>query len=312
MIRYIFKRILWMLPITLGVAFIVFFIVSSTPGDIPRIILGSDAPASAVEQLRLEMGLDKPILTRFALYIVGVVKGDFGTSYRSGTPVWPQIAERFPVSLKLCLCAMTFAVAIGIPLGIISAVKQYSILDNICTVVALFFAAVPPFWFGLMLIFLFALNLGWFPTGGLSTPTSYVLPTLTVGVPAAAELMRLTRTTMLESIRADFVRTARAKGISERQVVFKHALKNSLLPIITQIGMTFGVLFGATAMSETVYVIPGLGTLILNAVKSKDVPLTTGAILWLSVTFSIIMLVVDLLYAYIDPRIKAKYQNTGK
>lgn len=309
MSRYIFKRILWMIPVLVSVTFIVFLIVNLTPGDIARTILGSEAPQSAVDELRKEMLLDQPIITRFFVYIGNILKGDFGTSYRSGTAVLPQIAERFPVSLKLNICAMTFAVVVGIPLGVISATKQYSILDNICTFIGLFFAAVPPFWFGLMLMYFFSLLLGWLPTNGLNTPASYVLPTLTVGVPAAAELMRLTRSSMLESTRADFVRTARSKGIPERQVIRRHSLKNSLLPIITQIGMTFGVLFGNCAISETVFVIPGCGTLILNAVKSKDVPMTTGAILWLSVAFCIIMLIVDLIYAYVDPRIKAKYKG---
>ncbi len=312
MYRYILRRILLMIPVLLSVAFIVFLIVNLTPGDIARTILGGEAPQSAVDQLRHDMYLDQPIINRFFIYIRDILKGDFGISYRSGTEVLPQVAERFPVSLKLSLCAITFAIIAGVPLGILSAIKQYSILDNICTVTGLFFAAVPPFWFGLMLIYFFSLQLGWLPTGGLSSVKSYVLPTLTVGIPAAAGLMRLTRSSMLETIRADYVRTARSKGLPERRVIVRHALKNALLPIITQIGMTFGIMFGNCAMSETVYVIPGCGTLILNAVKSKDVPLTTGAILWLSMAFCCIMLVVDLLYAFVDPRIKAKYKGTAR
>jgi len=300
-----------MIPILLLVTFIVFTIVNLTPGDIARTILGSEAPQSAVDQLRKQMQLDEPMLLRYVNYIRDIVfNGDFGTSYRSGISVFPEVAQRFPVSLRLSVLAMAFAVCVGIPLGIIAATKQNSIIDNICSVSALFFAAVPPFWFGLMLIFIFSLQLGWFPTNGLDKPSSYILPILTIGTPAAAELMRLTRSSMLETIRADYVRTARAKGISENQVIIKHSLKNALLPIITQIGMTFGVMFGNCAMSEIVFVIPGTGTLILNAVNSKDVPMTTGTILWLSVTFCIIMLVVDLIYAFIDPRIKARYKST--
>lgn len=311
--RYIFKRILQMIPVLLLVSFIVFSIVNLTPGDIARTILGSEAPESAVEQLREEMGLDKPILIRFFMYVKDIVlKGDFGTSYRSGSAVLPQILTRFPVSLRISVCAMAFAILVGIPLGVTAAVKQYSIIDNLCTVIGLFFASIPPFWFGLMLILTFSINLQWLPPNGIDTPAGYVLPTITIGVPAAAKLMRITRSSMLETIRADYVRTARAKGLSETRVIIDHALKNALLPIITQVGMQFGLMFGECAMSETVFVINGCGTLILTAVKSKDVPLATGTILWLSIVFCIVMLIVDILYAIVDPRIKAKYKSTKK
>ena len=310
MYRYVLKRLIQMIPVLLLVSLIVYSIVNLTPGDIARTILGAEAPESAVEQLREEMGLDKPMIVRFFLYIKNVIlKGDFGTSYRTGSAVLPQVFARFPVSLRLSIFAMTFAVLVGIPLGIIAAIKQYSIIDNLCTVVGLFFASIPTFWFGLMLMLTFSLHLGLLPPNGIDTAAGYVLPTITIGVPAAAKLMRMTRSSMLETIRADYVRTARAKGLSETRVIIDHALKNALLPIITQVGMQFGLMFGECAMSETVFVIPGCGTLILNAVKSKDVPLTTGTILWLSLVFCIIMLIVDILYAIVDPRIKAKYKN---
>src|SRR5450830_1721629 len=298
MLRYVLKRLALMVPILLIVTLIVFVIANLMPGDIARTMLGGDAPQSAVDQLRHEMHLDQPLLNRFVTYVANMLKGDFGTSYRSKMAVLPQVMQRFPVSLKLSLCAITFAAIVGIRLGVIVAIKQYSILDNICTVIALFFAAIPPFWFGLMLIFFFSLKLGWFPTNGLNTAANYVLPTLTMGIPTAAVVMRLTRSSMLETTRADYVRTARSKGLTEPQVIVQHALKNALLPIITQVGMSFGIMFGNCAMTESVFVIPGCGLLILNAVKSKDVPLLMGSILVLSFTFCAIMLIVDLLYAF--------------
>jgi peptide/nickel transport system permease protein len=302
-----------MIPVLLSVTFFVFIIVNLTPGDIARTILGAEAPQSAVETLRDKMGLNESLIKRYFMYVRDILlKGDFGNSYRSATAVLPQVAQRFPVSFRLSLCAITFAVLVGIPLGVISAIRQYSLMDNIFTVIGLFFASVPPFWFGLMLIYFFSIRLGLLPPNGLNTAFSYILPTLTIGIPAAARLMRLTRSSMLETVRADYVRTARAKGLPERRVIVRHALKNALLPIITQVGMNFGLLFGECAISETVFVIPGCGTLILTAVKSKDVPLTTGTILWLSVTFCIVMLIVDLLYAFVDPRIKAKYKGMAR
>lgn len=307
--RYILRRVLMMIPVLLGVTFIVFSIMNITPGDVASLILGPEAPLEAKQQLTIELGLDKPFLQRYVTYIVNALQGDFGRSYRTNRPVFEEVFSRFPTTLKLAILGIVTAAIFGVTIGVLSAVKQYSILDMVSTVFAMFMAVVPVFWLGLMMILLFSLKLRWLPSNGIGSPAHYIMPTISLAVPAAAEIMRLTRSTMLETIRQDYIRTARAKGAKEGTVIFKHALRNALLPVITATGISFGMLLGGTVIAEAVYVIPGLGTLIINAIRTKDIPQVMASILWLSLVFCIIMLIVDLLYAFIDPRIKAKYIN---
>lgn len=307
MYKYILKRLLIVIPVLLGVTFIVFGIMYITPGDPVTLILGQDATKEAQEELRQELGLDQPFLKRYVSFITNALKGDFGNSYRTGRPVFKEIFFRFPTTFKLAVFSIILATMIGVPLGILSAVKQYSTLDIISSVSAMFLAAIPGFWLGLMMILLFSLKLGWLPSNGIDSLSSYILPTVSLALPSAAQILRLTRSAMLEAIRQDYIRTARAKGATEKVVIWKHALKNALLPVVTIIGMHFGVLLGGTVIAETVYAIPGLGTLVVTAIRMKDTPQVIAVVMLLSTLFCFIMLSIDILYAYIDPRIKARY-----
>ena len=307
--KYVVKRLLLLIPVILGVAFIIFSIMALTPSSPGRLILGIQASEEDVAQKNHELGYDRPFLVRFAAYVVDGLKGDFGKSYLTERPVVEEIAKRFPTTLKLAVLSVITSILIGVPLGVLSAVKQYSALDLITTVTAMFMAAVPGFWLGLMMMLLFGLRLGLLPISGIGSAAHYVLPTLTLAIPSSAALMRLTRSTMLETIRQDYIRTARAKGVKEGSVIFRHALKNALLPLITSVGMHFGGLLGGTVLIESVFSVPGLGTKMLEAIRNKDVPMVTGCTIFLAVLFCLIMLLVDLLYAYVDPRVKAQYSK---
>lgn len=309
MIKYVVKRLLLLIPVILGVLLIVFSIMNLTPSSPGRLILGIQASEEDVAKLDHDLGYDKPFAVRFTDYVVNALKGDFGKSYRTSRPVAEEINNRFPTTLRLAILAVITSVLIGVPLGVLSAVKQYSFLDLISTVTALFMASVPGFWLGLMMMLLFSLKLGWTPVSGAESWSSYILPTLTLAIPSSASLLRLTRSTMLETIRQDYIRTARAKGVKEGHVIFRHALKNALLPLITSVGMHFGGLLGGTVLIESVFSFPGLGSKMLSAIRDKDVPMVTGCTVFLAVLFCLIMLVVDLLYAYVDPRVKARYSK---
>ena len=302
-----------MIPVLLGVSFLVFTILSLTPGDPGTIILGITAKPEDIAALNAEFGYDQPFLVRYFNYIGDIIfHFDLGTSYATRQPVIDSILARFPNTFTLAVLSMCLSSAIGISLGIFSAVRQYSVMDSVCVVVALIFASMPGFWLGLMLLILFSLKLGWLPSFGASTPLHFVLPTLTVGLSSAAGLMRMTRASMLETMRQEYVRTARAKGASQKRVIWKHALKNALIPVVTSLGGGFGASLGGAIIAETVFAMPGMGTLMTTAIRQKDVPMVMGATLFLAVLCSLIVLIVDVLYAFIDPRIKAKYQNGGK
>lgn len=307
MYKYVLKRLLLLIPIILGITFIVFSIMSLTPGDPGMLILGTSAPQEAIDKLNHELGYDKPFLARYAGYVKNALMGDFGKSYRTNKPVFKEIFARFPTTLTLAVLGVLTSVIIGIPIGILSAVKQYSKLDIISTTAAMLMVSVPGFWLGLMLIILFSLKLGWLPSNGIDTISALILPTITLALPSAANIIRMTRSTMLETIRQDYIRTARSKGAVERTIIWKHALRNALLPVITVIGMDFGALLGGTILIESIYSIPGLGMLMLTAIRMKDIPQVMAAVIFLASMFSVIMLMVDLIYAYIDPRLKSQY-----
>jgi len=307
--RYVIKRILICIPTLLVITFIIFSIMELTPGDATRSILGQDATEESMQELALQMGLDKPFIVRYGNYIIDLVHGEMGVSYRSDQPVFGEIVNRFPTTLKLAVGSMLIAIIIGVLLGVLAAVKQYSVMDFFGTAFAMLLASVPYFWLGLMLILLFALKLGLLPSMGNSTWVHFILPSITVCVGTTASILRLTRTTMLETIRQDYIRTARSKGQNERKVIFKHALKNALLPVLTVAGIEFGNLLGGAVVVESVFSLNGVGCLLLDAIKFKDTPLVMGCAIFLAFFFMLIMLAVDILYAYIDPRIKARYQK---
>lgn len=307
--KYVIKRLLMLIPVILGVSFLVFFIMSMSPGDPARTILGESAPQESVDALREELGLNDPVIVQYVNYMKDLLHGDLGESYKSGRPVFGEIVSRFPATLKLAFWGMVFAVVLSIPIGIISATKQYSLMDSISMVFALLGVATPNFWLGLMLIIGFSLNLRWFPSGGMEAGwRSLVLPVITLGTGCMANITRTTRSSMLEVIRQDYIRTAKAKGVSRNKVINKHALKNALIPVVTVIGLQFGSLLGGAVLTEAVFSWPGVGTFLVNSIKAKDTPAVLGCVIVFSICFSIVNLCVDLLYAYIDPRIKSKYK----
>ena len=306
--KYVVKRILMTIPVLLGAVFLVFAIMQLTPGDPGTLILGITAKPEDIAALNHRLGADLPFFEQFFNYLKGIVLHfDFGSSYRSGKPVFDSILSRFPTTFRLALFTMLLSSLIGISLGIVSAVKQYSWLDNLLTTLAMFFSAMPGFWLGLMLMVLFSLKLRWLPFGGVDSWKSYVLPVITLSLGAAASQMRLTRSTMLETIRQDYIRTANAKGASETSVVWKHALKNALMPVVTVIGVDFGYLMGGTVLVETVFSMSGIGTLMITSIRNQDVPQIQGTILFLAVCICATMLAVDIVYAFIDPRVKLRY-----
>lgn len=308
--KYVIKRILLTIPVLLGAIFLVFSIMYLTPGDPGTLILGITATQDEIDALNHSLGADLPFFEQFFNYLKDIfLHFDFGTSYRSGKPVFDSILARFPTTFKVALFSILLSSILGITLGIISAVKQYSWIDNILTTLAMFFSAMPGFWLGLMLMIIFALKLRWLPFGGIDTWKGYILPVITLSLGGAAGQMRLTRSTMLETIRQDYIRTARSKGVPEKIVIVKHALRNALLPVVTSMGMNFGASLGGAVIVETVFGVPGLGMLIVDSIRQKDTPMVMAATLFLATLFCFVMLGVDILYAYIDPRIKAKYRS---
>ena len=306
--KYILRRFALLIPVIIGVTFIVFTLMFITPGDPAKIILGESAPAASVKQLRDEMGLNKPFLVQYGTYLKNlVVHQDIGKSYVTKRPVLKEIADCFPATFKLASLSMIFAIAIGIPIGIISAVKQYSWFDTFSMIFALIGISMPVFWMGILLILLFAVQLHWLPASGFSSINHMILPAITLGAQSVAIITRMTRSSMLEVIRQDYIRTVRAKGQKESVVVLRHALGNALIPIITIVGLQFGGLLGGAVLTESIFSIPGVGRLMVDAIKMRDFPVVQGGVLFIAITFSIVNLLVDLLYAYVDPRIKSQY-----
>ncbi|MGL4652422.1 MAG: nickel ABC transporter permease [Cetobacterium sp.] len=306
--KYILKRILLLIPVLLGVSFLVFTIMSFTPGDPAQLILGESAPREAVAQLRAEMGLNDSFIVQYIRFVRNAVVGNFGQSYTTGREVFGEIFSRFPNTLILAVLGIIIAICIGIPLGIISATRQYTLIDSVSMIGALLGVSMPVFWLGLMLILTFSVNLRWLPSGGFDGLKSLILPSLTLGVGSAAIITRMTRSSMLEVVRQDYIRTARAKGVAEKVVINKHALKNALIPVITVVGLQFGGLLGGAVLTESVYSWPGVGRMMVDAIRQKDTPTVLAAVIFLAVTFSIVNLAVDILYAYVDPRIKSQYK----
>lgn len=308
MIRYIFKRLLMLIPVMLGVTFLVYFIISLTPGDPAAIILGNGATQESIQELREEMGLNEPVIVQYGSYMKGLLTGDMGTSYSTGKKVLGEVSQRFPNTFKLTFSAIFLAILISIPIGVISATRQYSIFDNVGMIIALVGISMPSFWTGLIFIIIFALNLGWFPSSGMSGLNSLVLPSLTLAVAATAGITRTMRSSMLEVIRQDYINTAKAKGVSKYNTIKKHALKNALIPAITVIGLQFGVLLGGAVLTETVFSWPGIGRLMVESIQRKDTPMVLGCVIVFAVAFSVVNLIVDILYAFIDPRIRSEYR----
>lgn len=310
MIRYVVKRFLMLIPLVLCITFVVYGLMSLAPGDPATIMLPSNAPQEQKDALNHALGYDRPFLIKYADFVYNLIfKFDFGISYRTQQPIINEFQTRLPISITLAFTSLSLAAVIGIPLGVLSAVKQYSLLDTIPSVMALVLSAVPSFWFGMMMIYFLAYKLGLFPSYGMGGIEHWVLPTLTIAVVYAAEILRYTRSSMLETIRADYVRTARAKGVAERTVIWKHAMKNGLLPVVTLLGSSFGAQIGGAIVTENLYNLPGLGTLTLLSINMRDTPTVVATSVIFATLYNVILILVDLMYAFIDPRIKAKYSR---
>lgn len=302
-----------MIPVLLGVLFLVFTMNEISPGDPAAMIAGDAASVEVVEQIREDLGLNKPLPVRFFNYTKNLVlHGDLGTSYKTKRPVLDEVMDRLPTTILLSLTSAAFAVFLSIPIGIISAIKQNTWIDNLLMVLALIGVAMPAFWQGLMTIILFSVKLGWFPSYGFTTPAHWFMPVLTIGTGAMASLVRITRSSMLEVIRQDYIRTARAKGQTERKVIISHALRNSMIPIITAIAIQLGSMLGGAIVTETVFAIPGIGMLMIQSIKARDYTTIQGAVVVIAVMFSLLNLVVDIIYTFVDPRLKSIYQTKRK
>jgi peptide/nickel transport system permease protein len=313
MLRYIMKRILWMVPVVIGVICIVFILSVITPGDPVSTLIGSDATPEAYAAMRAQLGLDKPVYVQFANYIIKIVtKGDLGKSYATNQPVMTEILDRFPVTLKLTLASVIVSLILSIPLGLISAVKRYSWIDNASMAISLLGVSIPQFWFGLLTLLLFAVQLRWLPASGVNGIAGWVLPVAMIGVGNMGNFARTTRASMLEVIQQDYMRTARAKGQTEAAVIIKHGLRNALIPIVANVGNVLGISLGGAVIAENIFSIAGVGKYMLDAINARNWPSVQGGIILLAIAFSIIMLGMDLLYAAIDPRLKSEFRARGK
>ncbi len=304
MTTYIARRLLTILPTLLGVLLAVFLMVRLAPGDPAQLLAGEFATPETLADIRQRFGLDQPWYVQLGLYAVNVAKGDLGQSVRTRKPVAYELSQYFPNTLRLTLGAMLVALLIGIPAGIIAAIRPGTVFDLLAMLGALIGVSMPVFWFGLMAILIFSVQLGWFPVAGMGTLWHLVLPAITLGTGTAAILARMTRSAMLEVLSQDYIRTARAKGVAGRVVVFKHALRNALIPVVTITGLQFGGLLEGAVITETVFAWPGIGQLLVGSILARDYPVVQGAVLLIAVAFILINLVVDLLYGAIDPRIR--------
>jgi peptide/nickel transport system permease protein len=309
---YLLRRLVSLVPVLFIVGVTAFFLMQLIPGDPATVLLGPDAPDHEVEALRIELGLDRPVILQFFSWLGRVLQGDLGDSYYLGRGVTESIVMRMPATLQLAFAALVIAIAVGMPLGILAAVKQGSWIDRVVMIFAMVGISAPSFWIGLNFILVFSVTLRWFPTGGY-VPLSedfiegvrhLVLPALALGINQAALIARMTRSSVLDVLRQDYVRTARSKGVSERRVIWRHMLKNAMNPVLTVIGISFGVLMSGTVIVETVFTYPGLGRLVVLAVQRRDYPLVQGVLLLAAALYMLINLIVDLLYVVFDPRIQ--------
>jgi peptide/nickel transport system permease protein len=307
--QYIARRLILTIPVVIGVSIIVFSIIRMIPGDPARAIAGVQATPEFIQQVRVRYALDRPMHVQYGLFVSGLVRGDLGQSTFSGRPVTTEIRERFPRTLTLASISLLIATVVGVSAGIVSATRRNSVFDNVSMLVALVGVAAPVFWLALMLQLLFSVQLRLLPATGLGTWRHLVLPSITLGMASAALMARITRSSMLDVLKQEYITTARAKGLSERVIIYKHALKNALIPVVTVLGLQFGILLGGAVLTETVFAWPGVGRLLVDAILRRDYPIVQGTVLLLAFLFVLINLVVDVVYAFLDPRIH--YQSGG-
>ncbi|GHV36150.1 peptide ABC transporter permease [Synergistales bacterium] len=307
MARFIFNRLISMIFVLLATLVIIFTLMYFVPGDPAISLLGESATIEAVKDIHTKLGLDDPYLVRLGRCLWDFVRADFGISYRSKTPVFGEIMARYPTTLKLTLGSTILGILIGVSAGIVSAVKQYSIFDRVFTTISLFGASAPSFWLAMVLVLIFSLWLGWLPATGSYELKYWLLPVFTMGLQCSAFIMRMTRSSMLEVIRQDYVRTARAKGQTEMKIIINHALRNALIPILTVTGMRLCGLLGGSVLVETVFALPGIGKYILDSVSFQDYPVVQGGVMWICFNCVVITFIIDMLYGAVDPRIRSMY-----
>jgi len=305
MARFYLQRFLSLIAVLAGTMVLVFVILHLTPGDPARALAGNrPVSAETYQRLRAELGLDEPLTVQFAKFAGGVLRGDFGKSHFTKRPVLLDVADRFPITLRLMIGAMLVAVVVGIPIGVVSAARYGSTLDFIAMSVSTLGVSMPGFWVGLMLILLFSVQLGWLPVAGVGGVRYYILPSIALGTSSAAVIARLMRSSMVDALRTDYVRTARAKGVKESRVLLVHAMRNAFIPVLTVLGLQVGGLLAGAVVIETVFALPGLGRLLVQAVSSRDYPLVQGMALIIAAVYVTVNFVVDLLYSFVNPRIR--------
>lgn len=303
--KYIIKRLLMTIPVVLGVMLIVFFFQTVSPDDPVLQILGSGSTTEDREAKREELGLNDPMLVQFGRYVFGFfTRGDLGTSYKSSQPVTQELLSRFPVTLRLAFISVGIGILIGVPLGVIAAVKQYTATDSVVVTFSVLMESMPNFWFALMMISVFSIKLRILPSMFNGSPQSWIMPIICVAVSSMAQIIRVTRSSMLETIRQDYIRTARAKGQVEYKIVINHVLRNSLIPILTSVGNTIGMQLGGALIVESVFGMPGIGKYAVDAITARNYPSVLGSVVVLAITFTIVNLAIDLLYAVVDPKVK--------
>jgi peptide/nickel transport system permease protein len=303
-VRYLIRRILLTIPVLIGVATLVFALIHLVPGDPAQSMLGDGASAKEVEDLRVRLGLDRPLLEQYVRFMRGAIAGDLGTSFRTSQPVVAAIWERVPATIELALAAMSVALLVALPLGIIAAVRRGTPTDHAAMTVALAGISIPNFWLGPMLAIVFAVALGWLPVSGRGGWDSLILPAISLGAALAAILARMTRASLLEELRELYVRAARARGVSNARAIIGHALRNSLIPLVTIIGLQFGAVLTGAVITETIFAWPGVGRLLIQSIGFRDYPLVQGCILLIAVTYVTVNLLTDLVYGVLDPRIR--------
>ena len=304
MLKYIIKKIIFTCIVLVGAATCAFLLLHAIPGDTAEALAGPQAPVEDVDNLRRAMELDQPLGKQYVSYMGNLLHGDLGYSYRTNKPVMEILRSAWPATLQLAVCSMIVAVLLGVPIGIFAAIHRGKIGDTIAMVAAFLGVSMPSFWLALLLIIEFSVNHNWFPFYGREGISSFVLPSLTLGLGVAANIARLTRTSMLEVLGQDYIRTAKGKGVKNRKIIWVHALRNAAVPVVTIIGLQFGVLLGGQVVTETVFSWPGIGRMIVDALNTRDLQIVQGGILILAVTFILINLITDLVYALLDPRIR--------
>ncbi|CEG25781.1 nickel ABC transporter permease [Bacillus sp. B-jedd] len=304
MLMFVLRRLLQTIPVMIGVTFVVFFIMQLVPGDPAVMLAGEGASKATVEAIREQLGLNRPLFVQYFEYLMNIFKGDLGISLKNSQPVLDEIMARLPITMELAFFSIIITIVLGMAAGIISAVKPYSLTDTSVMLVALFGISLPSFWFGLMLMYFFSVKLQILPVAGWDSILHTILPSFTLGAGGAAIVARMTRSSMLDIIRQDYIRTARAKGVREQVIIYKHALRNALIPVITVVGLQFGSLLGGTVLVESIFAVNGLGRMIVDSIRVRDLPMVQGGVLVASLIFVIVNLFVDIFYRFFNKRIE--------